>query len=177
MPTLRSNTDRWRILTSPARGSCKLVPYFRVSADLECASLPPKRQQQRPLCVLQLAYWFAAILRRPADPTRRTGSSVHLSDACHVIGGWRRCYSPDYLFLFPGFPGKVPMPSLIGGLPGGCGSYPLPTPLLPRLDPDEANDGIAFSVKIAGATYAAVLRNFRLEELSSFMSVTLILTA
>ena len=37
------------------------------------------------------------------------------------------CYFP----LFPGLPGLVPGPSLIGGFPGGCGSSPLPTPFLP----------------------------------------------
>src|SRR5204863_10222209 len=31
----------------------------------------------------------------------------------------------------PGLPGPVPGPSLIGGLPGGRQSRPLPTPLLP----------------------------------------------
>src|SRR5262245_53524736 len=31
----------------------------------------------------------------------------------------------------PGEPGAVPTPSLTGGLPGGCGSSPLPTPLFP----------------------------------------------
>jgi hypothetical protein len=33
--------------------------------------------------------------------------------------------------LSPGLPGRVPGPSLIGGFPGGWGSRPLPTPLLP----------------------------------------------
>jgi hypothetical protein len=32
---------------------------------------------------------------------------------------------------WPGFPGPVPGPSFTGGLPGGWGSSPLPTPLLP----------------------------------------------
>src|SRR5262245_8960303 len=31
----------------------------------------------------------------------------------------------------PGFPGPALRPSLIGGLPRGCGSMPLPTPLFP----------------------------------------------
>src|SRR5437879_732551 len=33
--------------------------------------------------------------------------------------------------LLPGLPGPVPGPSFSGGLPGGAGSIPLPTPLLP----------------------------------------------
>src|SRR6187399_2162366 len=73
-----------------------------------------------------------------------------------------RRYLLLFLRLFPGLPGPVPGPSLTLGFPGGCGSNPLPTPLLPfRLsfllssspwpEPLDANDDTAFKVRIAGA--------------------------
>lgn len=63
----------------------------------------------------------------------------------------------------PGLPGDVPGPSLTGGLPGGCGSTPLPTPLFPRglPPPDEAIAGDASDVDsntvIAGGTVSEYL--------------------
>ena len=63
----------------------------------------------------------------------------------------------------PGLPGDVPGPSFTGGLPGGCGSTPLPTPLLPRglSPPDAAIAGDASDVDsstvIAGGTVSEYL--------------------
>ena len=79
--------------------------------------------------------------------------------------------------LAPGFPGPVPGPSLTGGFPGGCGSTPLPTPLLPfsrtSSDPVEANEGSAFNVRMAGVTYTAFFRRSRFDSsiLFSFHSI------
>lgn len=42
----------------------------------------------------------------------------------------------------PGLPGPLPGPSFTGGFPGGCGSSPFPTPLLPR-GPRPPEDAIA----------------------------------
>ena len=49
---------------------------------------------------------------------------------------------------------------MIGALPGGCGSTPLPRPLLPVTglpDPYDAKAGSALSVRTSGATYATFL--------------------
>src|SRR5438093_7268721 len=59
----------------------------------------------------------------------------------------------------PGLPGPVPGPSLIGGLPGGDPSRPLPTPLLPqppvdRAIADELSD-VDKRIVIAGGTISA----------------------
>src|SRR5580765_7978365 len=59
----------------------------------------------------------------------------------------------------PGLPGPVPGPSLIGGLPGGCGSTPLPTPLFPfAFVGDTAPSGLMTIVAPAASNTRAVRR-------------------
>ncbi len=78
-----------------------------------------------------------------ARSVRFANANAGLGKLCSADGK-RRCQS-EYgflavsrdqflpFYLFPGFPGLVPGPSLTFGFPGGCGSGPLPTPLLPFL--------------------------------------------
>ena len=82
--------------------------------------------------------------------------------------------------MLPGAPGPVPGPSFTGGLPGGCGSLPLPTPLFPWIrgwEPSCASAGLVRSVTTAGATHTAALTNDLRECLRSDRSDWLMLSS
>src|SRR3954451_13335824 len=162
---------------------------------------PPANRPLR--CVWRQPY--AETARRESGPRREgevperalavvgPGPPARAGTPCNQ---WRRFYDPVPRWLLPGCPGPVPWPSLVGGLPGGCASTPLPTPLFPFCsaglpppggstplptplltsccsglpDPYDAKAESAFRVRTSGATYATFLT----KDLRDSLSLTLL---